>query len=207
MAKTATAPKPKVESPFEPIIPPPAKPNSFAAMSTELAAADIEARAASSDAGQARAKRSTVAVGTIKAAHLEKVVGADVRSVLLDAGVLKGTVSKIVTVLEALYAGHLSPNDVKSLNGAYNLVKSVHAAHAAAGGAPVTSGAIFPPVTPVTTPAPAKVTPDEALKIIIDSILAEKNADKQFKLGGDWITKCTNAITDALKESEGDEGE
>lgn len=177
----------------------------FADLSTALAAADLKARSASADAGAARAERSTVAVNTIKAAFAESQPPEDVRTTLLGAGVLKGTVSKIVTVLNALMVGSITPTDVKSLNGAYSLVKLI----ARTGSAAAAAG-VGPAVMPVPA-APAKpvvaTTPEEALKIILSTITAEKDADKAFKLGGEWITKVTNAITDALKRKSGEEEE
>lgn len=168
---------------------------SFEDLSVALAVADAKARATSADAGQARGERSTIAVSTIKAAYSETLTGESVRESLLGAGVLKGTVSKIVTVLTALQEGVISPVDVKSLNGAYNLVKQVRATTLAAAAALGGTGA-----PTVVTAAPGHVvTPEEALEVILLTITSEKDADKAFKLGGEWITKVTNAITAALK--------
>lgn len=43
---------------------------------------------------------------------------------LLNMGVAKGTVCKMKTVLQALYDGKITANQVTSLNAAYNLVKA-----------------------------------------------------------------------------------
>ena len=173
----------------------------FKDLSAALSVADAKARATTADAGQARSERSTVAVGAIKAAFREKVHVTVVRSELLDAGVLKGTVSKIVTVLTALYESVIEPSDVKSLNGAYSLVKSVYAAAETAS----TAAAVASAALPTAAPAVVATTPDEALKIILNVITSEKNADKAFKLGGEWITKVTNAITELLRTVDDDE--
>lgn len=169
----------------------------FEGLAKDLATADAKARAASGDASQARAERSTIATDTIKAAYAEKIDANDVRTGLLGAGVLKGTVSKIVTILNALNASLLTTADVKSLNGAYSLIKQIEKTAAAAAAAG-TTGATAP------TPSVAVVatTPDEALDIIIDAIRAETDLDKQFELAGIWMTKITDRITAVTKEHE-----
>ena len=172
----------------------------FEQLSEQLAIADAKARSMAADAGQARAERSTVAVSAIKAAYREKVSTKEVRARLLAAGVLKGTVSKIVTVVGALNDRTIDISDVKSLNGAYSLVKTATAAPKIT----TTSGPITPEPEPAATPV-KPVTPEQALKIIIASIKAEKDPDKAFKLGGEWITRITNEITDALKSVEEEE--
>ena len=171
----------------------------FDDLRTALSAADAKARSTSADAGQARAERSTIAVSTIKAAFREKIDGSVVRAQLLDAGVLKGTVSKIVTVLAALDTGTITPSDVKSLNGAYSAVKSAAAIAAGTAAAATASGGTFTGVAAVAT------TPDEALKIILHEITSQKDPDKAYEIGGEWITKITNAITDILKKLDDDD--
>ncbi len=165
---------------------------------SELAAADMKARAISGDAAQARAERQVAAVSSIRAAWFEKIDPNDVRTALLDGGVLKGTVSKIVTVVTALNDKVISIGDVKSLNGAYTSVKMLH--KIAAGYASTAA-----PGTPYSTAAPAIVatTPDEAIKVLVESIKSVTDPDEAFKLGGEWITRVTNGITDALKAREG----
>jgi hypothetical protein len=175
---------------------------SFADLAVDLSAADAKARATSADAGQARAERSTIAVSAIKAAFREKIDGSMVRRDLIDAGVLKGTASKIVTVLAALNDGTITPSDVKSLNGAYNLVKSVAAATA---GSPSVGVSSTGSTATVTAPGLGIATPDEALKIILHEITSQTDPDKAFKIGGEWITKVTNAITEILKKIDDDD--
>jgi len=177
---------------------------SFNDLAISLSAADAKARATSADAGQARAERSTVAVSTIKAAFREKLSPGVVRGNLLAAGVLKGTVSKIVTVLAALSAGTITPSDVKSLNGAYNLVKSVAAAAAGSPSAGVSSTGS---TATVTAPGLGIASPEEALKIILHEITSQTDPDMAFKIGGEWITKVTNAITEILKKIDDDDEE
>jgi len=186
-----TAPKPKSTEP------------SFADTATELGTAEAAAKAATADAGAAKAHRSTVAVQTIRSAVTEKVLIADVRSTLLGAGVLKGTVSKIATILDGIDRGVIVLADVKSLNGAYNSVKAVAAAAAGA-----TAG-VGPAVVGVPAPAPKATklhTPEDAIKLIVDLLKAEKDPDKQMELAGKYITDFTNAITAAVKEAD-EEGE
>lgn len=48
---------------------------------------------------------------------------AELKPLLERYGVVKGTVSKMVTVLEALWNGDIRVEDVTSLNAAYTLVK------------------------------------------------------------------------------------
>lgn len=219
--RTKAAEKPLLIEPFEPLPPEAFEPTpdpttttkasnkkepeaTFGALAVELSAADAEARRTSADAGQARAKRSEVAVNTIKAAFREKLGHTGVRNDLLGAGVLKGTVSKIVTVLAALDAGTITPSDVKSLNAAYNLVKSVAAA--AAGTAPAPASGASTPGTPASAGLTA-TTPEEALKIILHEITSQTDPDKAFEIGGKWITKVTNAITEILKKIDDDDEE
>ena len=186
--------KPKPKSEFAPGEP------DFITLSAALAAADARARSSAADAGAARAERSTVAVQAIKAAFREVLNGENVRDDLLKAGVLKGTVSKIVTVLNALKEGVITATDVKSLNGAYNLVKSVRLAGTAAGPSAA-------PGVPFSAPTPAVVatTPDEAMSIIVNAIKSISDPDEAFKMGGEWITRVTNEISAALKSREDDE--
>lgn len=173
---------------------------SFSDLATELGTAEAAAKAATADAGAAKAHRSTVAVDTIKAAFREKVAIADVRKALLDGGVLKGTVSKIATILQALTDGTLTPNDVKSLNGAYNTVKTVAAVVAGGTVAPGATAAFAPRVTKGAT------TIEEAIALIIQLLKQETDPDVQFKLAGEIITDVSNGVKDAMKATE-EEGE
>lgn len=167
----------------------------FEALATQLATAEQTAKARSADASQARAERQSVAVNTIRAAVAEKVEGAVIRTTLLGAGVLKGTVSKIVTVIDAINSGVLQVGDIKSLNGAYSLVKEAQraAAQVKAGITQTSTG------TANSAQAPAQnvgaQTPDEALKIILDAIKNAGSEDAVLKAASEWITKITEGIT------------
>ena len=181
----------------------------YADLVHDLASAETDARSTSSDASEARGRRSTVAVATIRAVIREKINNEDLREDLINAGILKGTVSKIITIVTAVREKIIDIADVNSLNGAYVAVKAIRKAHAdalagAAGLSTSPSGLITS-----TMPAPAvkATSPDEALKIIIASITSEKDADKAFALGGVWITKITTAIGDALKAIDGGDDE
>jgi hypothetical protein len=164
----------------------------FEALATQLATAEQTAKARSADATQARADRQNIAVGAIKAAIAEKVEGAVVRSTLLGAGVLKGTVSKIVTVIDAVSSGVLQVGDIKSLNGAYSLVKEAQraAAEVKAGVGTTAPQAATGPVQKI-----GAQTPDEALKLILDAIKNAGSEDAVLKAASEWITKVTDGIT------------
>jgi len=170
----------------------------FSEIAATLAAAEQQAKAASADATQARAARQQAAVGAIRSAFAQVIDGSIVRKTLLDAGVLKGTVSKIVTVIDALHEGIIALDDVKSLNGAYSSVRAVRAV--AAGTHP--AAAPIPAPVPVAPPT----TPDEALDIILNSIRTAGSDDAIFKAAGDWISKITDAIS-AITKAVGSEEE
>lgn len=175
----------------------------FADLVTDLASADAEARVTSANASESRERRSTVAVDAIKAAYTEKIDSEVVRETLLASSILKGTVSKIVTILDALRDHIISPGDISSLNGAYISVK---AARAIAAGAVSTALSGVPFST--TAPPVVATTPEEALKIILDSIKSITDPDEQLKAVGEWITKTTNALTSLAKSiTDGDEEE
>lgn len=169
--------------------------NQFENVASQLAEADIKARMASGDANQARADRSGKAVDTIKIAFKEAVDPDVVRITLIDKGVLKGTVSKIVTILRALNDTTIAESELTSLSSGYALVKERQA----------------PPVPPILPPEPVTITvtkeatPDEALKIIIDHIRAEKDPDKALALASVWLTKVTNGITEATAKATAEE--
>jgi hypothetical protein len=163
----------------------------FSALVGELSRAESLSKATRADATAATHEKQRVAVSTIKAAYAEKLPPEDVRRALLDGGVLKGTVSKIVTILVALHAKTITLADVRSLNAGYEATKSV-----AAGLAAATTAA---PVAP--SPAPAKLhTPDDALAVIVAHIRAQKDADAQFKEAGVWLSKVTTTISELVKE-------
>ena len=176
--------------------------NNFNNLVGELSTADALARSTSSDASQARASRSGLAVGVIGAAFSAEIPSRTVRESLLDGGVLKGTVSKIISILDALHGELITMGEVKSLNGAYTLQKERRTRPAAV----ITPSE--PETTPATTPAlPAKpTTPDEAVAIILDAIKSAGNSDAVFKAAGEWITRITNDIS-ALTRAVEDDGE
>ena len=91
----------------------------------ELANAEAEAKNANATSTAARAKKSSAAVGVIYAAT---GLGADEKSLrasLLGAGIPKGTVSKILTVIRADAEGKIDlwaiDKDKTSLSGLYAL--------------------------------------------------------------------------------------
>ena len=168
----------------------------FNALTGDLARADVLAKSVSSDAGAARAERSRIAISTIKAAYSEALPVGTVRRALLDAGVLKGTVSKICTVLQAILDGTVSSVGLKSLNGAYSLARGTGTRAAAA--AAVAAAA---PIVPVVVAPP---TTDEALEIILSDI---KYASDVFAAGSAWMTRITNAIAAIIKKSDEDKEE
>ncbi len=167
----------------------------FETLVTDMRDADAEARSTSADAAQARGKRSTVAVQTILAAHSEKIEPGAARKQLVEAGVLKGTASKIATILTALANKTIKPSDVKSLNGAYNTVKAAEEAGRAA--ALAARGVLA--ATPAPAPVVVATTPDAALKVILDSIRGAGDPDAIFKSAGEWITKITNEISELAR--------
>jgi hypothetical protein len=171
----------------------PAKPTkafqAFEELASRLAVAEERAKAASGDATQARADKSTAAVEAIKSAVRGKIEGAVVRSTLLGAGVPKGTVSKIVTVIDSIMAGNMEAKDVKSLNGAYSLVNA--AAKAAKAAADGTGGTTTPGKdAPVTA-----TTPEQAAEIIYAAIRGAGTDAAILSAASEWITKLTDGIT------------
>lgn len=176
---------------------------SFNQLTIELAEADAAAKGASSDASQARSHKSEVAVTTIKAAFSEKIDSKTVRETLLAAGVLKGTVSKIVTVLNGLEDAVLGLDDVKSLNGSYALTRAARAATAAAAAGITASATAFAGATP----AVKATTPKEAIAILVDAVKSVKDPDEALKLAGEFITKVTNGLTAAVKSATASEEE
>lgn len=155
----------------------------FEDLKSQLAQFDLAAKTASQDAGAARERKGQSAVAVIGAAFTEKLNGDSVRESLLAAGVQKGTVSKIVTVLTGLYSGQIALGDIKSLNGSYHAVKE---AILVASGAGTTAVA-------VSSDAPVKqLTPKEAWKLILDSIEKDKNP---LGSASKWLTSITRDIT------------
>lgn len=165
---------------------------------------DLAARSASADASQARTARNAVAVGVIKSALEEKVLHDRARRELLDRGILKGTVSKIITVLRAIEDGLMKVEDVKSLSGAYNQAK---AARIAVSSPPATATATAPATASATI---ALANADDAVALILEAISNAGGGDPDavFKAGGEWITRLTNEISDLIRrvgETGGDD--
>ena len=164
----------------------------FTTLVNDLAVAEADAKASGADTRAKSAVKSNIAVAVIKAAF-EKTIDSDtVKTSLLDAGVLKGTVSKIVTVLNGIYDGGFDISDLVSLSGAYSFLKpskSQRAAAAASAAAPATVEVIKEVVKEV----PAQVTIKDVIPTILEHIRASKDP---FKEGGIWMTKITQAITD-----------
>jgi hypothetical protein len=175
----------------------------FSNLVPTLSAAELASKSANGNATQARAEKSDIAVKVIIAAHVEALEISDVRRELLDAGVLKGTVSKIATILQGLADGAVTLSDVKSLNGAYNAVKAVSAIVAG----PVT-GALAPGV-PFAAPGSGAVatTPEQAFDIIIDAIRSIVDPDEALKTGGEWMARISTGISDVLKARDDEEDE
>lgn len=166
----------------------------FAKLVRDLAAADADARATSADASQARGQRSVFATATILAAHSEKVTVEEARTQLIDSGVLKGTASKVCTVIAALYDGTLSREDVTSLNAAYGLVQHARKmAKLVAAGVPTTAPGSAPAAAPV---AEKPTTPKEAVKVIMDYLESLPNETKKNQEASKWLTTVTNQISD-----------
>jgi hypothetical protein len=193
MSTTTEAPVTEAPPTAEPVESKPAKPTkafqAFEELASKLAVAEEKAKAASGDATQARADKSTAAVEAIKSAVRGKIEGAIVRSTLLGAGVPKGTVSKIVTVIDAISQGNMEAKDVKSLNGAYSLVNAAaKAAKAAADGTGGTTAS--GPAAPVTA-----TTPDQAAEIIYAAIRNAGTDAAILSAASEWITRLTDGIT------------
>lgn len=168
----------------------------------QLAEAEAVSRYKSADATQARAAKSAAAVNLITTAHLQVVDPDELRETLLDAGILKGTVSKIVTVIYGLGTSLITLDDVKSLNGAYNAVKAAEAA------AKAMLSAFSSPGGETLEAVPSSfitVTPDDALNIILHSIQKAGDADAVYRAAGDWIDKITNAISAVTRKVGGDD--
>ena len=171
----------------------------FATLAADLGIAEADTKAKTGDATAARNKKQTVATAAIKAAFSESVDTADVRAALLDAGVLKGTVSKITTVIDALVEGIIEVSSVESLNGAYNLVKKLRLIEKEA-----EYLAAHPTAKPAKVAAVVATTPGEALEILLSVIRDEPDVDEAFVLGGKLITKVTNAVTKITKAKAAD---
>lgn len=175
---------------------------SFSALAADLGIAEADTKSKSGDATAARNKKQIVATDAIRAAFTEGVDTGTVRALLLASGVLKGTASKIVTILDALAEGVLLLSDVKSLNGGYNLVKKVRLAEREA-----EYLATHPAAKAAKVAAIVATTPGEALEILLSVIRDEPDVDRAYALGGKLITKVTNAVTKITKSKSDDDEE
>ena len=181
-------------------------PDHLNALATELASIEAEAKLTSANLSQIRSNRQRSAVGVIQEAvsltalttsgGSGDMTYSEVRGTLLSHGILKGTVSKILTVVQALNDGVISPSDVKSLNSGYAAVKLALAVHSSPEpSSPEPSSSAAPGHV---CPPPAPPTPDEALEVILHTI---KTSGDVFKAAGEWIEKVTNAISDVTRAS------
>ena len=176
-------------------------------LSSKLAAAESVSKTASDDAKQARAQQQQSAVDIVKflveTPPIDSVTGVAhgdyvLRRLMLDEGVLKGTVSKILTVVNGINSGHIALSDVKSLNGSYTAVKQALKPSPA------------PATSPATPPTPAEPTPEEAMKIIIKSIrnAGDKSEEAVYQAASDWISRITEEISKVTRAvAEGEETE
>ena len=173
-------------------------------LSSKLAAAESASKTASDDAKQARAQQQQSAVDIVKflveTPPVDSVTGVAhgdyvLRRLMLDEGVLKGTVSKILTVVNGIKGGYIALSDVKSLNGSYTAVKQALKPSTA----PATSPAPAPAPAPAS--APAEPTPEEAMKIIIKSIrnAGDKSEEAVFQAASEWIRRITEEISEVTR--------
>ena len=171
----------------------------FDTLVADLSKADAAARSASSDANQARNARNGVAVDTIRAAVRESLDPENVRTALVAGGVLKGTASKIGTILKAIEDKHIKLDEVKSLSGAYTAAK---AARLAAVSAPFTAGAAATTApAPTSTATVTMANADDAVALILEDISNAGGGDPDavFKAAGEWITRLTNEISELTR--------
>lgn len=166
----------------------------FSELGPQLAEAESIAKSKGADANQARAAKSSIAVAAIIAAVNEDIDPEGVRNDLLFAGVLKGTVSKIVTVINALHIGTINIGDVKSLSGAYSL----------ATGPKDGSGKSEPKVKVVTetkikeVQVPAKYTKKGAIDYLVSLVMDPvSTVDEALRQSSDILTKLTRELLKA----------
>jgi hypothetical protein len=183
--ETTTAPEPK-----------------FSELGPQLAQAEAIAKTKGADATAARAQKSSIAVSAIHAAVNEKIEPENVKNDLLFAGVLKGTVSKIVTVINAVNAGTLSLDDVVSLSGAYTAVTSPKDKD----GKPQPKVKIVTETKIKEVPVPAKYTKKGAIEFLV-SLITDPAAtvDEAERQGSDILTKVTREVSKAVKARQAEE--
>ena len=180
----------------------------FTRVADALAAADAAVQIAGNESKQASAARASLATDALNAAIKAKLDTDTIRATLSKAQVLKGTVSKIVTVASAVQAGKISTADFKSLFEAYtkvslaNRIEKVNAFNAAAAKAgkplkvvPGTKvGEVAPPVIKevekVVMPAPK-----DALAVILKDIREAGDDDMILDRASYWVTELTSQIT------------
>lgn len=180
----------------------------FAELASALAAADLNARVKGDDSKQAAAARASLATDALKAAVKSKADGEAIRKTLADAGVLKGTASKIVTVVVAVAAGQIDPGEFKTLYEGYskvslaNRVAAVNAfnANAAKNGKPlkpVPGTSKEQPPVPIIKEVDRVVMPHpkDALQVILDDIKNAGDDDMILDRAAFWVGELTSKIT------------
>lgn len=159
-------------------------------------------RAKTADATQSRADRSAAAVELILTAQETGACNSDdattaFRAALLESGVLKGTVSKVISVIVAINEGRLDRSEVASLNGAWTLAKRRYeersAALAALGAA---AAAASLPVT-ITTGSGEPVDDDVVLAYLRNKVATSKNPRAEAGKILTWVTEAVIAVADA----------
>lgn len=160
----------------------------------ELANAEADAKNANATSSLARAKRSSAAVGVIKAADAAGSDEKSLRQSLLGAGVPKGTVSKIITVLRAVRETKIEAiADGASLSGLYALATKgdkVEAVQAAPAGPQIQEV-----IKEVVKEKEYATVEDMADDLIARFVLS---ADDPFKVSGRVLNMLTEKIDKAV---------
>lgn len=207
---TTTAPDPTVTSTAPEVKLPTNKAFvEFTTLAAELASADLASQLAGNDKKEIDAQKATLATDALKAAIRSKADADAVRAVLADAGVLKGTISKIVTVVNAVAAGTIASGDFKSLYEGYKKVSTAARLDTitaknikrAAEGKPLLP---VPGTSKENPPAPIireveKVVmpaPKDALKVILDDIKGAGDEDMILDRAAFWVSQLTTQITE-----------
>lgn len=162
-----------------------------------LSAAEAEAKAVNGEASIVRAKKSSAAVGVVYAANDAKADETSLRSALLATGVLKGTASKIITVLRAHREGKIDlatiDREAASLSGLYALAtrgETVEKVEAAPEGPQ-----IIEKVIEVVKEKEYATVEDMADDLIARFILS---ADDPFSVSGKVLVMLTERIDKAV---------
>lgn len=165
-------------------------------LALDLASVEAEVKAQSADIKQTRAKQQQSALSVVEylwhTPPIDHTTGSRVddnvvRQDMLAAGVLKGTVSKIMTVVKGLRNGAIGSSHLTSLSGAYGAVKDAEKK--------ILAEALEDLESPPAPPPARTTTPDEAMNIILKSIREAGDEDAVYKAAGEWITKITQEIT------------